>query len=558
MKPEIPDTNAARVQRTAVVVLGMHRSGTSAMSRVLSLAGAQLPRALMAPGDGNPMGHWEPLHVADLNERILQDLDSSWYDVFGPRRFRQKKIPLDKYLPEARFVIKENYKERNFVVLKEPRVSIFLDLWIEALRQEGFDIYFVVMIRSPAEIAESLRIRDGFVSNRSNILWATYMLACVSGTNDKKRIFVKFDDLLDDPEAVLDRLENELGLLFPRRTWESALEIQDFLKQEHRHHRIVHGLEKKSQYKEIDRFYSYLDAASRGEPWNVDVTREVSDWLNGLENAVGPLLKQLERQARNARIAEEAERESASASRQEFESTLASVESQRVARETELNDQLAQIAAEAQRAQEANVELEAALAAARTPASEQEAALKGELAAARDHFAAREAELNTRLARAVAEAREAGLNGANLENLLSTLRRKLTAREAEFDETLTEVVSRARAAEQRAEELENSMVALQTRHALQETDVRDQLLRAQTDAQAALQRARDLENTLDDELRLQRAQAATETNAAQQQSAELARALSDAISNSVRLDRLSLFDLQREAVKRLLPKSWFR
>ena len=67
-------------EKVALLVLGMHRSGTSALARVLSLAGAKLPQNLVAAGEGNETGHWEPVRIALLNDEIMKSLDHSWLD----------------------------------------------------------------------------------------------------------------------------------------------------------------------------------------------------------------------------------------------------------------------------------------------------------------------------------------------------------------------------------------------------------------------------------------------------------------------------------------------
>jgi hypothetical protein len=67
-------------QRTCIVVLGMHRSGTSALTRVLSILGAALPRHVMSPGPSNETGHWEPQKLVDFHDEVLAELDSAWHD----------------------------------------------------------------------------------------------------------------------------------------------------------------------------------------------------------------------------------------------------------------------------------------------------------------------------------------------------------------------------------------------------------------------------------------------------------------------------------------------
>ena len=71
--PAQPDGNSAssRGTRQAILVLGMHRSGTSAVTRIINLLGADLPGNLMSPKDENPEGYWESQELMRLHDQIL-------------------------------------------------------------------------------------------------------------------------------------------------------------------------------------------------------------------------------------------------------------------------------------------------------------------------------------------------------------------------------------------------------------------------------------------------------------------------------------------------------
>ncbi len=90
VRPSAPVAEHATVvagesRRTAVVVLGMHRSGTSALARVLNLCGAYLPDELMSPRHyDNPTGFWEPEAIVKLNDRVLRQLGGAWNRVDVP------------------------------------------------------------------------------------------------------------------------------------------------------------------------------------------------------------------------------------------------------------------------------------------------------------------------------------------------------------------------------------------------------------------------------------------------------------------------------------------
>src|SRR3954464_2713902 len=69
--------------RTAYLVLGMHRSGTSAVTQVLALAGADLPQNVMAGDEHNARGYFEPWKIALFNDERLRAAGGAWDDVFG-------------------------------------------------------------------------------------------------------------------------------------------------------------------------------------------------------------------------------------------------------------------------------------------------------------------------------------------------------------------------------------------------------------------------------------------------------------------------------------------
>ena len=65
----------------AILIAGMHRSGTSALSRTLNLVGCAMSEVLVG-GDqrGNERGHWESQRINELNNEILASAGSRWDD----------------------------------------------------------------------------------------------------------------------------------------------------------------------------------------------------------------------------------------------------------------------------------------------------------------------------------------------------------------------------------------------------------------------------------------------------------------------------------------------
>ena len=107
----LPAATEPGAGRTAVVVLGMHRSGTSALSRVLNLCGAFLPANLRPPKlRNNPKGSWEPEEVVNLNERVLRHLGGAWNHVGFPLPGGQFA---DEFEHDARALLASEYGEQS-------------------------------------------------------------------------------------------------------------------------------------------------------------------------------------------------------------------------------------------------------------------------------------------------------------------------------------------------------------------------------------------------------------------------------------------------------------
>lgn len=222
--------------RTAILVTGMHRSGTSALARTMALLGAELPKDLVPPDEGNPLGHWEPQRLLDLNDRMLRaagselygalDIDPSWFASDDARAFTD----------EAADLIVEAFGDHRLVVFKDPRTALMLPIWKPALARCGYRTVHVLPLRSPGAVAESLRHRhmksipyDGWPRPRGETVWLRYTLAAVCGTRGDARLIVPYQALLRDWRATMARVGDELGFAWPRWNTESEGEIDAFL-----------------------------------------------------------------------------------------------------------------------------------------------------------------------------------------------------------------------------------------------------------------------------------------------------------------------------------------
>lgn len=199
--------------RQILFVLGMGRSGTSVMTRVLSLCGAHLPEPLLGASDSNPKGHWEPIDALKLNDAFLSRHGATWYD---PTLRLQREVLFDDQEREAFvrqiLVFLDACPVDPVVVIKEPRIAALSDFWLEASRRAGFIAKTVIPIRHPDQVAASLAARDGTSFELSSVLWLKYGLLAERSSRGLPRVFVEYPNLLQDWRREVGRISTGLGI----------------------------------------------------------------------------------------------------------------------------------------------------------------------------------------------------------------------------------------------------------------------------------------------------------------------------------------------------------
>lgn len=230
-----------QTKKLCVLVVGMHRSGTSALTRTLNLLGCDLPHTLMGETASheasNPAGHWESAAIAAFNDRILASAGTTWRDCqpFSSAWYASPRF--GDFKAQAQEILAAEFGSSNFFVLKDPRISKLLPFWLDAL--ETFDVEPLVasIVRNPAEVSASLEVRNGLDPSYCELLWLRYVLDGEEATRGVRRAHVAYDDLLSDWRGLCGRLGDQLGLVWPRLSGSVASEVDAFLDPQLRHHR---------------------------------------------------------------------------------------------------------------------------------------------------------------------------------------------------------------------------------------------------------------------------------------------------------------------------------
>jgi len=194
-----------------ILVVGMHRSGTSAIAGGLAALGLNLPRSDdLLTGRTDNLVHNESQSLAVFNEALLQMLGGPWSDPpklrprwwVDPRLARAVTVGMD--------TAAEAFPTDGPVVWKDPRLCLVLPFWRPLIpRLKGA----VFVWRSPLAVARSLQARDGITVDRGLELWMRYNGDAIAGLSGLKTFTVNYDTVTDDPDSFVRRATEWLDTL---------------------------------------------------------------------------------------------------------------------------------------------------------------------------------------------------------------------------------------------------------------------------------------------------------------------------------------------------------
>ena len=226
------------VMATVGIIAGMHRSGTSALARVMNLLGYDIPGEIDTNTHHNASGHWEPVAFVALNMHILAELGSDWCELRLP-----EATAIDTISDQTRTAINE-YADASFgahdtIVIKDPRVCYTLPLWLDAVRRRGDTALVLLPYRHPVEVAKSLAARDGMELNIGLALWLCSMLSAEFYSRGTPRCAVGFGAFIADWRAAYVPVAALTGSTIPDRTDPVGMQIDRYVNREQRHHTIL-------------------------------------------------------------------------------------------------------------------------------------------------------------------------------------------------------------------------------------------------------------------------------------------------------------------------------
>jgi hypothetical protein len=279
-----------------LVVVGMHRSGTSASTGALRCVGVDLGDKLYAGHAAiNAKGYFEHSDLADANDEALLAIGSSWDDVLPRPAGWQDRTELAVYARRIQAILQRDFARSPIWAVKDPRVSRLLPWWLCMLQGMRSHTRMLFVVRSPIAVARSLGRRDGFSEEKSALLWLRHYLEAEETSRGLPRAFMAFDRFVAQPVAELERVESALGIQFPVSPNTAAQEISGFVSPALQHHKNQ-GLSAPAGVAmtiALDVERVLLGACSRagGQPDPLPL-QKARQTLNGLESAWPDVLRE--------------------------------------------------------------------------------------------------------------------------------------------------------------------------------------------------------------------------------------------------------------------------
>ncbi len=221
--------------RTALIVLGMHRSGTSALAGVLSKMGADLPHDLMAPNETNPKGFFESQQMMNVNDSLLDSAGLIWssFNPVSEDWFASPKA--EEYMERAIEAIEAEYGRSRFFIMKDPRMCRLLPFWHEALEATGCAPLHVCPHRHPRDVAASLTRWANYEPEYGLLLWLRHVLEAEAASRGHARTFTSYEQLMTDWVQLVKRIGSQLDLKWPKSPQSIHADVGAFLSKELHH-----------------------------------------------------------------------------------------------------------------------------------------------------------------------------------------------------------------------------------------------------------------------------------------------------------------------------------
>ena len=223
------------IKRNAVIILGMHRSGTSALAGCLNRLGVKMGSTFLPSNSGNEMGYFEHSDIVLVHDILLSELGCRW-DMVGnlPSGWLESEAA-QRAKKTLLAIIDREFKGARLWAVKDPRMCRLMPLWFEILAKIGTQPKFAFIVRHPFAVARSLQKRHGIDLLTGHLLWMTHNREALAACRGYEHALLIYDQLLADPVRSLENIGRVLNVSWPRTLRVHYQKILGLVRPELRH-----------------------------------------------------------------------------------------------------------------------------------------------------------------------------------------------------------------------------------------------------------------------------------------------------------------------------------
>lgn len=215
----------------AIVILGMHRSGTSVLTRALRCFNIDLGKKLMTAREDNPKGFFEDSSIVAFNDALLAQCGGQWSSFnFDPDLIKNEFYELQK---KALEIIQTNFVKGSDFAVKDPRICRLLPFWESVFPLVSNNTYYLLANRHPLSVFHSLNKRNRIEKEHALTLWLIHQVSGLEKIMETQGLVVDYDQMIENPGHELDKISGFLKLPIDAKEKETFL--SQFLDENLRH-----------------------------------------------------------------------------------------------------------------------------------------------------------------------------------------------------------------------------------------------------------------------------------------------------------------------------------
>jgi O-antigen biosynthesis protein len=200
------------IHKRLLLVLGMHRSGTSALTRGARVFGANFSGRLVDAQIDNPKGFWEDADLMALHQEIFEALGMAWNRLTPVSPAEVRRLEALGFRGKAEQLLRTKMAGGGDIhAFKHPRMAKLFPFWKEVFATGDFEVICLLAVRNPLSVARSLTSRNGTGKTYSCLMWLSHVIPSLFVPDPSRAIVVDYDRLLTNPSVEIQRIATRFG-----------------------------------------------------------------------------------------------------------------------------------------------------------------------------------------------------------------------------------------------------------------------------------------------------------------------------------------------------------